>query len=179
MPRVCRPIVLPSRLAWGEHYTLLPFKGLYWQLDPRASFRFNTNLYPVPDLNVPFLGVHVTPSPDGTVSLGPTAIPALGRENYRGMDGIEPLMALQFLGDLASQWRRNAGGFRRYAREQALHGLKPLFLRAAQALVPSLRSEHLIPSHKAGILAHNSTIAAPAFWSKTFVLSRELRVPMS
>ena len=137
----------------GEHYTLLPFKGLYWQLDPRASFRFNTNLYPVPDLNVPFLGVHVTPSPDGTVSLGPTAIPALGRENYRGMDGIEPLMALQFLGDLASQWRRNAGGFRRYAREQALHGLKPLFLRAAQALVPRLRSEHLIPSQKAGIRA--------------------------
>ena len=137
----------------GEHYTLLPFKGLYWQLDPRAPFRFGTNLYPVPDLNVPFLGVHVTPSPDGTVSLGPTAIPAWGRENYRGLEGIEPLMALQFLGDLASQWWRNAGGFRRYAREQALHGLKPLFLKAAQELVPGLRSEHLIPSEKVGIRA--------------------------
>ena len=71
--------------------------------------------------------MHVTPSPDGTVSLGPTAIPAWGRENYRGLDGIEPLMALEFLSDLASQWWRIAGGFRRYAREQALHGLKPLF----------------------------------------------------
>jgi len=137
----------------GEHCTLLPFKGLYWQLDARAPFSFSTNLYPVPDLNVPFLGVHVTPSPDGTVSLGPTAIPAWGRENYRGLDGIEPLMALQFLGDLASQWWRNAGGFRRYAREQALHGLKPLFLKAAQALVPGLRSEHLIASEKVGIRA--------------------------
>jgi L-2-hydroxyglutarate oxidase len=137
----------------GEHCTLLPFKGVYWQLDPRAPFRFNTNLYPVPDLNVPFLGVHVTPSPDGTVSLGPTAIPAWGRENYRGLKGIEPLMSLQFLGDLASQWWRNAGGFRRYAREQALHGLKPLFLNAAQQLVPGLRSEHLIPSEKVGIRA--------------------------
>ena len=137
----------------GEHFTLLPFKGVYWQLDPKAPFNFSTNLYPVPDLNVPFLGVHVTPSPDGTVSLGPTAIPAWGRENYRGLDGIEPLMALEFLSDLASQWWRNAGGFRRYAREQALHGLKPLFLRAAQALVPGLRSEHLIPSQKVGIRA--------------------------
>lgn len=137
----------------GEHFTLLPFKGLYWQLDPQAPFTFNTNLYPVPDLNVPFLGVHVTPSPDGTVSLGPTAIPAWGRENYRGFDGIEPLMALEFLGDLASQWWRNAGGFRRYAQEQALHGLKPLFLKAAQALVPGLRGEHLIPSQKVGIRA--------------------------
>ena len=137
----------------GEHCTLLPFKGLYWQLHPQAPFNFTTNLYPVPDLNVPFLGVHVTPSPDGKVSLGPTAIPAWGRENYRGMDGFEPLMAAQFLGDLASQWWRNAGGFRRYAREQALHGFKPLFLKAAQALVPRLRSEHLIPSEKVGIRA--------------------------
>jgi len=137
----------------GEHCILLPFKGLYWQLHPQAPFHFTTNLYPVPDLNVPFLGVHVTPSPDGTVSLGPTAIPAWGRENYRGLEGIEPKMALAFLGDLASQWWRNAGGFRRYAREQALHGLKPLFLKAAQALVPGLRSEHLIPSQKVGIRA--------------------------
>jgi len=137
----------------AEHCTLLPFKGLYWQLDPAVPFRFSTNLYPVPDLNVPFLGVHVTPSPDGTISLGPTAIPAWGRENYQGIEGVEPLMALQFLGDLASQWWRNAGGFRRYAREQALHGFKPLFLKAAQALVPRLRSEHLIPSQKVGIRA--------------------------
>ena len=133
--------------------TLLPFKGVYWQLDPRAPFHFKTNFYPVPDLNVPFLGVHVTPSPDGSVTLGPTAIPAWGRENYRGLEGIEPLMSLEFLGDLASQWWRNAGGFRRYAREQAFHGLKPLFLRAAQALVPGLRNEHLIPSQKVGIRA--------------------------
>ena len=137
----------------AEHCTLLPFKGLYWQLDPRAAMRFSTNLYPVPDLNVPFLGVHVTPSPDGTVNLGPTAIPAWGRENYEGLEGVEPLMALQFLGDLASQWWRNAGGFRRYAREQALHGFKPMFLKAAQALVPGLRSEHLLPSQKVGIRA--------------------------
>jgi L-2-hydroxyglutarate oxidase len=137
----------------GEHFTILPFKGLYWQLHPSAPFCFRTNLYPVPDLSVPFLGVHVTPSPDGTVSLGPTAIPAWGRENYRGLEGIEPLMAFEFFGDLASQWWRNSGGFRRYAREQLLQGLKPLFLKSAQALVPGLRSEHLIPSQKVGIRA--------------------------
>ena len=137
----------------AEHCTLLPFKGLYWQLDPRAPMRFSTNLYPVPDLNVPFLGVHVTPSPDGTVNLGPTAIPAWGRENYQGLEGVEPQMALEFLANLASQWWRDAGGFRRYAREQALHGFKPLFVKAAQALVPGLLSEHLIPSRKVGIRA--------------------------
>ena len=137
----------------ASNYSLLPFKGMYWKLAPSAPFHFTTNLYPVPDLNVPFLGVHVTPSLDGTVSLGPTAIPALGRENYKGLNGLEPLMALRFFGDLASQWQRNEGGFRRYAREQALHGFKPLFLKAAQSLVPGLLSHHLIPSEKVGIRA--------------------------
>ena len=136
-----------------KNYTIWPFKGVYWELHPKAPFSFRTNLYPVPDLNVPFLGVHVTPSPDGTVTLGPTAIPAWGRENYRGLDSIEPHMAIEFLGDLASQWWRNADGFRRYAHEQALHGLKPMFLRAAKALIPSIRNEHLIPSQKVGIRA--------------------------
>ena len=51
----------------------------------------------------------------------------------------------QFPNDLRS-WLRNSGGFRRYSREQALHGFKPLFLKAAQALVPELRSEHLTPA---------------------------------
>ena len=137
----------------GDRYILLPFKCVYWQLHPNAPFHFSTNLYPVPDLNVPFLGVHVTPSPDGTVTLGPTAIPSFGRENYRGLEGFEPFMAAEFLVDLASQWMRNSGGFRRYAREQALLGFKPMFLSAAQALVPDLRSEHLIPSRKVGIRA--------------------------
>ena len=62
-------------------------------------------------------------------------------------------MALEFLGDLATQWWRNAGGFRRYARDQALQGIKPLFLKAAQALVPGLRSNHLTLSQKVGIRA--------------------------
>ena len=71
----------------AETYTILPFKGLYWQLKADCPFQPRTNLYPVPDLDVPFLGVHFTPSADATpvVSIGPTAIPAWGRENYRGL----------------------------------------------------------------------------------------------
>ena len=62
----------------GHEYMLLPFKGLYWQLKPNCPIQPKTNLYPVPDLNVPFLGVHFTPSADQTpvVSIGPTATPA-------------------------------------------------------------------------------------------------------
>ena len=73
----------------GEQYSLLPFKGLYWQLKASCPIQPSCNLYPVPDLNVPFLGVHFTPSagPNPVVSIGPTATPAWGRENYRRLQG--------------------------------------------------------------------------------------------
>ena len=85
----------------GNFYTMLPFKGSYWQLKKDAPFKFSTNLYPVPDLEIPFLGVHVTPSIDGVTYLGPTAVPARGRENYKGMKGADPMLILNFI----RQWQ--------------------------------------------------------------------------
>ena len=137
----------------GEHFTLLPFKGLYWQLKASCPFQPRTNLYPVPDLNVPFLGIHFTPSADATpiVSIGPTATPALGRENYRGLQAIEPGMAAANLGVLARQYLANRGGFRRYVHEQAFLALPPLLIRAAQELIPAVKAEHIELSDKVGI----------------------------
>jgi len=137
----------------GLNYSLLPFKGLYWQLKPDCLIQPRTNLYPVPDLDVPFLGVHFTPSADATplVSIGPTATPAWGRENYRGLVGIEPAMAAANLALLARQYLANRGGFRRYVHEQAFLALPPLLLKAAQELIPSVRAEHIEISQKVGI----------------------------
>ena len=68
--------------GFSEHYRILPFKGLYLYSDePKGSFR--TNIYPVPDLRNPFLGVHFTVTVDGRAKIGPTAIPAFWREQYR------------------------------------------------------------------------------------------------
>ena len=137
----------------AKDFSILPFKGIYWTLKEDAPFNFKTNLYPVPNLSVPFLGVHVTPSPDGEVTLGPTAVPAFGRENYRGITNIEPLMSLDFISVLLSQFVLNKGGFRQYATDQALQGLKPIFLNSAKLLVPKIESKHLKLSSKVGIRA--------------------------
>lgn len=137
----------------GHQYSLLPFKGLYWQLKVDCPIQPRCNLYPVPDLNVPFLGVHFTPSADPTplVSIGPTATPAWGRENYRGLQAVEPFMAAANLTVLARQYLANRGGFRRYVHEQAFLALPPLMLWAAQQLIPAIRAEHLELSQKVGI----------------------------
>ena len=137
----------------GSHYTLLPFKGLYWQIKASCPIQPRTNLYPVPDLSVPFLGVHFTPSADVSpiVSIGPTATLAFGRENYRGLQAIEPGMAAGNIGVLARQYLTNRGGFRRYVHEQAFLALPPLLIRAAQELIPALKPEHIELSQKVGI----------------------------
>ncbi len=73
----------------GGRYRLIPFKGIYRQLRQDAPYTVNGNIYPVPDIRNPFLGVHFTRSVHGHVYLGPTAIPAFGRENYGVLAGID------------------------------------------------------------------------------------------
>ena len=70
--------------GFSRDYRILPFKGLYlYSNEPAGAFQ--TNIYPVPDLRNPFLGVHFTVTAEGKVKIGPTAIPAFWRENYKGL----------------------------------------------------------------------------------------------
>ena len=137
----------------GKNYKILPFKGLYWKLKRNAPFQLKTNIYPVPDLNVPFLGVHFTPgsSTQDLISIGPTAIPAFGRENYNGFDGLEPAMLINNLLLLSKQYLLNKGGFRKYVNEQAFLSFTPLLLNSAKELIPELKMEHIEISEKVGI----------------------------
>lgn len=76
--------------GFSRDHFLLPFKGVYLYSDPGAVM-LNTNIYPVPDLRNPFLGVHFTLSVDGRVKIGPSAIPAFWPEQYdwRGGFGLK------------------------------------------------------------------------------------------
>lgn len=134
----------------ASEYTIFPFKGSYYKIKDGAPFKFRTNLYPVPDLEVPFLGVHVTPSFNGAIYLGPTATPALGRENYYGLEGAEPWMALKFMGNIIRQLMVDKK-MRNYIREQAFDWMPNRFLSAAKELVPKLQLEHIESSVKCGI----------------------------
>ncbi len=137
----------------GERYTLLPFKGLYWKLDPASGINVTHLIYPFPDLRVPFLGVHTTTSTDGTVYLGPTAVPAFGRENYRNLQGVSFAELMRIGSLLTRQFAGDRDGFRRMAWQEGRRYFKPWFVDAAQALLPRLRPEHLLTTDKVGIRA--------------------------
>ena len=73
-------VAKPYGLA--NEYALVPFKGIYWKLSKAANSKVRANIYPVPDVSMPFLGVHLTRVISGDVYVGPTAILAFGSENY-------------------------------------------------------------------------------------------------
>ena len=103
----------------GHQYTLLPFKGLYCAC--AARFNPRVNLYPVPDLNVPFLGFTSPPVPIPVhwSASGPPQRRLGGGRIIGAFQAIEPAMAAANLALLAQQYFANRGGFRRYAHEQA------------------------------------------------------------
>lgn len=83
--------------GFSEKYRILPFKGLYlYSNEPPGSIR--TNIYPVPDLRNPFLGVHFTITADGKAKIGPTAIPAFWRENYEGFSNFRVSELVEVVG---------------------------------------------------------------------------------
>ncbi len=133
----------------GKGYALIPFKGVYRNLRPERAHLCQGNIYPVPDIANPFLGVHFTRSASGSVHLGPTAIPAFGRENYGILRGISA-EAPAILAHDAKLFFRNKG-FRAVALSEPRKYWARAFFKDARQLVPELRFEDLMPSAKVGI----------------------------
>jgi L-2-hydroxyglutarate oxidase LhgO len=133
----------------GEHYRLIPFKGIYRKLRPGASYPVNGNIYPVPDIRNPFLGVHFSRSVHGDVYVGPTAIPALGRENY-GLVAGAGAEALSIAAADAALFFRNAK-FRAVALAEPRKYLPAFFHADAARLVKSYDPSLFPRADKVGI----------------------------
>lgn len=133
----------------GKNYRLLPFKGIYRVMKKPAADSIRGSIYPVPNIKNPFLGVHFTRSVHGDVYVGPTAIPALGRENYGILKGIDLEFPAILLRDLEMLIENEK--FRGVAMEEPRKYLFNFFFRDAEKLVKHLAPNDLAPSSKAGI----------------------------
>lgn len=135
----------------GRNFRLIPFKGIYRKLRPGLSSFVRGNIYPVPDVRNPFLGVHFSRSVHGDVHLGPTAIPAFGRENYGLFSGIGAEGLAIAMAD-AVLFLRNPG-FREVALREPRKYVGRAFYREAARLVRYLVRSDIVPSDKVGIRA--------------------------
>ncbi|WP_156874818.1 FAD-dependent oxidoreductase [Thermodesulfobacterium hveragerdense] len=75
---------IAKEFGFGKDYILNPFKGIYIEYKG-SKLNIKRNIYPVPNLKNPFLGIHYTIKVDGTIKNGPTATPCFWRENYQGL----------------------------------------------------------------------------------------------
>ncbi len=115
---------------------IVAFRGEYYDITGPSADLVRSSIYPVPDPKLPFLGLHLTRSADGSVHAGPNAVPTLAREGYRWRT-VRPAELLQsltypgFLRLAGKHWRSGMAEIIRSASRR-------LFVRSARELVPEL-----------------------------------------
>lgn len=129
---------------------IVPFRGEYYELIPEKRYLVKHLIYPVPDPQFPFLGVHYTRMIDGNIHCGPNAVLAFKREGYHktdfsARDFIETMTYKGFWALARKNWRE---GFREMYRSLS----KAAFTRSLQLLIPEVQEDDLVPSH-AGVRA--------------------------
>jgi (S)-2-hydroxyglutarate dehydrogenase len=129
---------------------IIPFRGEYFMLKETSHHLVNNLIYPVPDPNFPFLGVHFTRMMNGHIEAGPNAVLAFRREGYRKKDFhlgelLESLMWPGFQKVAKKYWRTGIGEMYRSFSKRA-------FTKALQKLIPEITADDLVPA-EAGVRA--------------------------
>ena len=120
---------------------IVPFRGEYFSLRPERAGLVNGLIYPVPDPDLPFLGVHFTRRIDGTVEAGPNAVLALAREGYRKT--AVDLRQVAGMAAFPGFWRMSVANWKTGLRETYRSLVKRRFVESLRALVPEVRARDL------------------------------------
>jgi L-2-hydroxyglutarate oxidase len=123
---------------------IIPFRGEYYELVPERRHLVKSLVYPVPNPDFPFLGVHFTRMIDESVHAGPNAVLAFKREGYRRTDincaDLFEILAFSGFWKLARKYYRD--GMMEVARSVS----KRAFVKSLQQLVPEVTEDDLIPT---------------------------------
>ena len=145
--------------GFSKDYVIIPFKGIYLK-DKSNISNLTTNVYPVPNLDNPFLGVHYTLTVDNESKIGPTAIPAFWRENYKGFDNFSLKEFLQITFYEMKLFASNAFGFRSLAfseiKKYNLNYLKGLATKLTQNMNHKGYDSWSTPGIRAQLLNKNT-----------------------
>ncbi|KJK19365.1 L-2-hydroxyglutarate oxidase [Pseudomonas sp. 2(2015)] len=131
-------------------HQIIPFRGEYFRLPAAKNDIVNHLIYPIPDPELPFLGVHLTRMIDGSVTVGPNAVLGLGRENYRkfSVNWRDVAEYARFPGFWKTIWNNLGSG----TAEMKNSLFKGGYLEQCRKYCPSLNVEDLLP-YEAGIRA--------------------------
>ena len=140
-----------TRLAGSEPgVKIVPFRGEYYELAPNKRDLVRTLIYPVPNPDFPFLGVHFTRMIDGSVHCGPNAVLAFKREGYKKTD----FNLRDFCETMSYRgfWTLAGKNFGEGMKEMYRSVSKAAFVRSLQQLIPEVQPADLVPC-EAGVRA--------------------------
>ena len=143
---------IAKNFGYSKNYTIIPFKGIYLKYSGTDK-PIRTNIYPVPNLKNPFLGVHYTITVDGITKIGPTSIPAFWRENYKGWSNFRFGELCQILWWEAILFLRNSFGFRSLAFDEIKKYNRKYFTGLATKMVKTIDKKGFNEWSKPGIRA--------------------------
>lgn len=141
---------LAAMCGLADDFAIVPFKGEYYRLVPRHDKIVNHLIYPVPDPDLPFLGIHLTRMIGGYVTVGPNAVLSFARERY-GKRAFSP-RDLAAMAGFPGFWRTLGAHLSSGLAEMANSTFRRSYLRACQRYCPSLEFGDLQP-HPPGIRA--------------------------
>ncbi|MFN7181603.1 MAG: L-2-hydroxyglutarate oxidase [Planctomycetota bacterium] len=132
-------------LGLSKNYQIIPFKGEYYELIPEKRYLVNSHIYPVPNPQFPFLGIHLSKTVDERVIIGPSALLCGGRESYQKF-GCNPgdtismltwqgfwnmLISKKFIALMKKEWKKSL--------------LKSEVVKEIKELLPVINSSSLVP----------------------------------
>lgn len=131
-------------------HQIIPFRGEYFRLPASKNNIVNHLIYPIPDPELPFLGVHLTRMIDGSVTVGPNAVLGLGRESYKkfSVNWKDVAEYARFPGFWKTIWQNLGSG----SVEMKNSLFKSGYLEQCRKYCPSLEIDDLLP-YEAGIRA--------------------------
>lgn len=132
------------------NFQIIPYRGEYYQLPAKHNHIVNHLIYPIPDPELPFLGVHLTRMIDGSVTVGPNAVQGFKREGY-GKWNFSFKDTAEMLG-FAGFWKVSLKNLRAGFMETKNSWYKPGYLQRVQKYCPQLSLSDLQP-YPAGIRA--------------------------
>jgi len=143
---------IAKNFGYSKNYTIIPFKGIYLKYKGNDK-PICTNIYPVPNLKNPFLGVHYTITVDGVTKIGPTSIPAFWRENYKGWSNFRFGELCHILWWEAKLFLCNSFGFRSLAIDEVKKYKRSYFTGLATKMVKTIDKTGFKEWSKPGIRA--------------------------
>jgi len=134
--------IIAKESGLNFNYSFLPFKGKYWKLN-KSNYKLKRLVYPIPDLSLPFLGIHTAHNQSGEIFFGPSSTPVFGREEYKNLIGANKYEAFNLFLSFAKKIILNQNNLRNLAIKEFSFFSRSKILKEVSNLIKNVEGNDI------------------------------------